>query len=171
MGDAMSISMSVSSLAPLQTVAQAPLRAVRLGAFDIAVERRPDGALLVRPTDALGPYPKTITTWLDRWAQNAPDREFLVERAQDLANTPIGQILRKRFASECFEMLFDAVSELDDCIFCGRTHHDGRGFELSGNIAVQSFAKIRFSNRVEARHIREAPQIACRVTRITTRSF
>src|SRR5215475_7860909 len=72
--------MSVSSLAPLQPAAQAPLRAVRLGTFDIAVERRLDGALLVRPTNALDPYPKTITTWLDHWSQNAPDRAFLVER-------------------------------------------------------------------------------------------
>ena len=72
--------MSASNLAPLQAAAQAPLRAVRLGTFDIAVERRPDGALLVRPTNALGPYPKTITAWLDHWAQNAPDRAFLVER-------------------------------------------------------------------------------------------
>jgi feruloyl-CoA synthase len=56
------------------------LRAVRLGTFDIVLERRPDGALLVSPTNALGPYPKTITTWLDRWAQNAPDRAFLAER-------------------------------------------------------------------------------------------
>jgi feruloyl-CoA synthase len=72
--------MSVSSLAPLQAAAQAPLRVVRLGKFDIAVERRPDGALLVRPTNALGPYPKTITAWLDHWADKAPDRAFLVER-------------------------------------------------------------------------------------------
>src|SRR3977135_1578296 len=72
--------MSVSSLAPLQAAAQAPLRAVRLGTFDIAVERRPDGALLVHPTNALGPYPKTITAWLDHWAGKAPDRTFLAER-------------------------------------------------------------------------------------------
>src|SRR5262245_64025059 len=72
--------MSVSSLAPLQAAAQARLRAVRLGTFNIVVERRSDGALLVHPTDVLGPYPKTITTWLDHWAQNAPDRAFLVER-------------------------------------------------------------------------------------------
>jgi feruloyl-CoA synthase len=72
--------MSVSSLAPPHAAAQAPLRAVRLGTFDIAVERRADGALLVSPTNALGPYPKTITSWLDHWAQNAPDRAFVVER-------------------------------------------------------------------------------------------
>ncbi len=56
------------------------MRAVRLGTFDIAVERRTDGALLVRPTNALGPYPKTITAWLDHWAAKAPNRAFLVER-------------------------------------------------------------------------------------------
>src|SRR5947199_10686877 len=72
--------MSVSSLAPLQAAAQAPLRAVRLGTFEIAAERRPDGALLVRPTNALGPYPNTITAWLDHWTHNAPDRACLVER-------------------------------------------------------------------------------------------
>ena len=87
----------VRSLAPLQAAAQAPLRAVRLGQFDIAVERRSDGALLVRPTNTLDPYPKTITAWLDHWAQKAPDRAFLVERDAAGAWRPLtyAEVLRE----------------------------------------------------------------------------
>src|SRR5262249_38726968 len=77
--------------------AQAPLRAVRLGTFNIAVERRSDGALLVSPTDALGPYPKTITAWLNHWAHNVPDRAFLVERDAAGAWRPVtyAEVLRE----------------------------------------------------------------------------
>src|SRR5262245_14133236 len=71
--------MSVSSLAPLHS-AQAPLRPVRLGRFELALEHRPDGALLIRATNELGPYPSSITTWLEYWARTAPDRPFLAQR-------------------------------------------------------------------------------------------
>src|SRR5215470_2918369 len=72
--------MSVSSLAPLHSATQAPLRPVRLGRFDLALEHRPDGALLIRATNALGAYPARLTGWLTHWAQAAPERPFLVQR-------------------------------------------------------------------------------------------
>ena len=72
--------MSVSSLAPLHSAAQAPLRAVRLGRFELALEHRPDGALLIRATNELDPYPARLTSCLTHWARTAPERRFLVQR-------------------------------------------------------------------------------------------
>jgi feruloyl-CoA synthase len=50
------------------------------GPPDVIVERRPDGALVVRSPHALSPYPSAMTDWLDHWAKVAPDRVFLAER-------------------------------------------------------------------------------------------
>jgi feruloyl-CoA synthase len=61
-------------------VAAAPLRAVRLAAPDCAVERRPDGTLLIRSRHELGPYPDRITERLIHWAERAPDRVFMADR-------------------------------------------------------------------------------------------
>ena len=52
------------------------------GPPDVTVERRPDGALLVRSPHPLGSYPRAMTDWLDHWARAAPDRVFLAERKQ-----------------------------------------------------------------------------------------
>ncbi len=49
------------------------------GPPDVTVERRPDGAMIVRSPHPLGPYPSAITDWLDHWAKVAPDRVFLGE--------------------------------------------------------------------------------------------
>jgi feruloyl-CoA synthase len=51
------------------------------GPPDVAVERRPDGAVLVRSPHPLGPYPRATTDWLEHWAKVAPDRVYLAERA------------------------------------------------------------------------------------------
>jgi feruloyl-CoA synthase len=53
------------------------------GPPEVSVERRPDGALLVRARHELGPYPPAITHWLDHWAKVTPDRVYLAERAGD----------------------------------------------------------------------------------------
>ena len=46
----------------------------------VAVERRADGAMIVRSPEPLGAYPRSMTDWLDHWARAAPDRVFLAER-------------------------------------------------------------------------------------------
>ena len=56
------------------------VREVRLGAFDVAVERRQDGALLVHPQQELGPYPAKVSAWLEHWASLTPDNVFLAQR-------------------------------------------------------------------------------------------
>src|SRR6202047_2038594 len=57
-----------------------PLRPVRLGPASVTVERRDDGAILMRSPEPLPPYPETLTERLAYWAKTAPDRIFLAQR-------------------------------------------------------------------------------------------
>jgi feruloyl-CoA synthase len=57
-----------------------PLRPVRLGPAEVVVERRPDGAMLLRSPRALSLYPKKLTERLAYWANVAPQRVFLAQR-------------------------------------------------------------------------------------------
>ncbi len=59
---------------------QAPLRAVKLGPPDVLVERRKDGAIMMRSPHPLPDYPKNLTERLVHWAKAAPDRVFLAQR-------------------------------------------------------------------------------------------
>jgi feruloyl-CoA synthase len=59
---------------------QAPLRPVRLGPASVDVERRPDGAILLRSPRALESYPEKLTERLTYWADAAPERIFLAQR-------------------------------------------------------------------------------------------
>ncbi len=49
----------------------------------VTVERRSDGAMIVRSMSRLGSYPAAMTHWLDHWARLAPTRVFLAERQGD----------------------------------------------------------------------------------------
>jgi len=69
-----------------------PLRQVRLGPLDMAVERRRDGSILLANTNPLGPYPAAITERLVHWAAAAPARTFMAER------DPAGQWRRISYA-------------------------------------------------------------------------
>ena len=66
-----------STATPLQ---QAPFRPVRLGPQAVDIATRPDGSLLLRSPEPLGPYPKKLTERLEYWAQHAPDRVFMAQR-------------------------------------------------------------------------------------------
>ena len=57
-----------------------PLRAVKLGPADVVVERRDDGAILMRSPHALPAYPRMLTERLVHWSKVAPDRVFLAQR-------------------------------------------------------------------------------------------
>jgi len=57
-----------------------PLRPVKLGPPDVTVERRNDGAIILRSPHPLRPYPKNITERLVHWANVAPNRVFLAQR-------------------------------------------------------------------------------------------
>ncbi len=58
----------------------APLRPVRLGPADVLVDRRADGAVLMRSPHPLPPHPQKLTERLVHWADAAPDRIFLAQR-------------------------------------------------------------------------------------------
>jgi len=63
-----------------RNLADAPIRAVRLGPQDVDVERRADGTMILRSREPLGPYPGKLTERLDHWAKATPDRVFMAER-------------------------------------------------------------------------------------------
>ena len=58
-----------------------PLRPIAFGAPTVHVERRDDGAIILRPRAPLGDYPQRLTDRLLHWAREAPDRTFMAERA------------------------------------------------------------------------------------------
>ncbi len=62
---------------------QAPLRAVRLRTSRASMERRADGAIIVRPDEPLSPYPRVLTERLIHWARIAPDRALAAKRQAD----------------------------------------------------------------------------------------
>jgi feruloyl-CoA synthase len=58
----------------------APLRKLKTAPNSATVERRADGAILVRPTQRLGRHPVKLTGRLARFARTAPDRVLIAER-------------------------------------------------------------------------------------------
>src|SRR6202030_1848880 len=77
-GCARSSETSMAGSAALAT--KATLRPVSLGVLKVTQERRPDGALLIRSTAELDPYPEKLTKRLEHWAAAAPERIFLAQR-------------------------------------------------------------------------------------------
>jgi feruloyl-CoA synthase len=57
--------------------------APRFAPAAVEVERRPDGASVLRSPQRLGPYARAVGEWLVGWAARTPDRVFLAERAGD----------------------------------------------------------------------------------------
>ena len=55
-------------------------KTTRILPADTLIEYRGDGSILARSPHALGPYPRTITERLERWALEAPGRVFLAAR-------------------------------------------------------------------------------------------
>jgi feruloyl-CoA synthase len=47
---------------------------------EVSLEKRADGSLLLRSPEQLGLTARCVTEWLDRWAREAPRRDFLCER-------------------------------------------------------------------------------------------
>ena len=46
----------------------------------VELEKRPDGSMVLRSPQKLGPYPRCVTEWLVQWSDKAPERVFLAER-------------------------------------------------------------------------------------------
>jgi feruloyl-CoA synthase len=60
-----------------------PIRAVRLGHFSATAEKRADGTTIVRPSQALGDYPRSIVDALESWAKKTPDAILIADRLGD----------------------------------------------------------------------------------------
>ena len=56
-------------------------RSVRLATPAVNVERRADGAIVLRSPYDLGPYPSRLTERLEHWARLAPDRVLFAQRS------------------------------------------------------------------------------------------
>jgi feruloyl-CoA synthase len=65
----------------MNAVTAHPLRPIRFGGTAVDVERRTDGTVIVRPRGALSPYPDRLSDLFVHWAETAPDRVFVAERA------------------------------------------------------------------------------------------
>jgi feruloyl-CoA synthase len=57
-----------------------PLRAISFEDPAVAIERKGDGTIYLRPKKPLADYPRRLTDLLHHWAQAAPDRTFMAER-------------------------------------------------------------------------------------------
>jgi feruloyl-CoA synthase len=71
---------SMPAISDFPVAARSSPRTVRLGPQEVAVERRPDGAILLRSPHALPPYAGRITSFLEHWAGVAPQRVFIAQR-------------------------------------------------------------------------------------------
>jgi feruloyl-CoA synthase len=60
---------------------RAPLRAVRVASADTAVRCGADGSVYLRSRHPLASYPARLTERLEHWADVAPERVFLAQRA------------------------------------------------------------------------------------------
>src|SRR2546421_13124117 len=76
-----SAGMTGERMASLQPVHVEPrrVRAVKLCAPKVMVDRRPDGTIYLKSPHELPAYPKRITDRLVHWATTAPDRAFMAD--------------------------------------------------------------------------------------------
>jgi feruloyl-CoA synthase len=58
----------------------APLRPISFVDPEVAIERRDDGTIYLRPKKPLGEYPVRLTDRLHHWAKSEPNRLFMAER-------------------------------------------------------------------------------------------
>jgi feruloyl-CoA synthase len=72
--------MTLTATKTQDTSARPPLRPVLLGPPDVVVERRSDGAIVLRSPHPLPAFPQKLTERLVHWAKVAPERVFLAQR-------------------------------------------------------------------------------------------
>ncbi|MCA6109162.1 feruloyl-CoA synthase [Bradyrhizobium sp. CNPSo 4026] len=75
------MSASAEMSASVKDATAHPLRAISFGNPEVAIERRDDGTIYLRPRSKLLDYPQRITDRLHHWAAVAPNRVFMAERA------------------------------------------------------------------------------------------
>src|SRR5947199_8883026 len=70
----------------------------------INVERRPDGIIILRSPEPPRPYARCLGEYLERWAAEKPDEDFLAERE--------AEIWRKITWAETREIDYDIATSL-----------------------------------------------------------
>ena len=53
---------------------------LRFAPAKVQIERRADGAMILRSPLKLGGHARAVGEWLERWAREKPERTFLAER-------------------------------------------------------------------------------------------
>jgi feruloyl-CoA synthase len=87
------MSQNPNTLSP--TSRAAALRPISFVDPAVAIERRDDGTIYLRPKKALGEYPVRLTDHLHHWARAEPDRVFMAERdgGRDWRRMTYGELL------------------------------------------------------------------------------
>lgn len=138
------------------------LRAVRLRTSGATLERLPGGAFLVRPEEALQPYPRVLTDRVEHWAKRAPDRTCLAQRGRDgawrrltyaevmQAMRSIGQSLIDRKLSPVRPVAILSENDLEHCLLMLAAMHVGvLTSSLSPQYALLSRDFVQFRHALD----------------------
>ncbi len=79
-----------------QQTAQSSVRKVRMRTSGATLERLPGGAMLIKPDEALKPYPKVLTDRLAHWAKLIPGKTCIAKRGPggDWRKLSYAQVMR-----------------------------------------------------------------------------
>jgi feruloyl-CoA synthase len=137
----------------------ARIRDVRLGPFDLVVERRSDGTIRARSPHRLGDYPARLTWCLEHWAGRAPDRTFLAKRdhaggwrrlsyAETLRGVRrIGQALLERGLSAERPLAILSGNDLEHALLALAAQHVGVPYapiSPAYSLVSKDFGKLRY---------------------------
>ena len=92
---------------------EAAYRPVRMGDMRATLTEGPDGVLYVRSSETLGPYPRSMTDLLARWASERPDMVFLADRGPDGAWRQVTYAQAYETVQSLAQALLDAGLDAD----------------------------------------------------------
>ena len=140
-----------------------PCRPVRMGSTACRIERRADGAVVMRVEEALQAYPQRYTDRLVQWARTAPDRVFIARRppggprvgawerlgyAAALGRVrAIGQALLDRGLGPQRPVMILSENDLDNQLLALACSHVGVPYvpvTPAYSLLSQDYAKLRF---------------------------
>jgi len=134
-------------------------RSLSLGKAGVTVTRDAGGRLLLKPTQALGPYPQRLTDRLVKWAGEAPDRTFMAKRehggdwrrlgyAQALeAARRLGQALLDRGLSAERPLMILSENDLEHAMLALAALHVGVPFvpvSPAYSLVSRDYGKLRY---------------------------
>jgi feruloyl-CoA synthase len=137
----------------------APARQVPLGTADVLLDRRADGAILLRSPHPLGAYPARLTERLVHWAREAPERSFLAQRdasgswrtvnyAESFARVrAIGQALLDRSLSRECPVAILSDNDIEHALLALACMHVGIAYvpvSSAYSLVSTDFARLRY---------------------------